>query len=62
MQQAIQAAEDEVEDEEDEHLEWARETLTRMCLDMAMNGPAPSQQHMWQASPAVRTFQASVSG
>ena len=47
MQQAIQAAVDEVEDEEDEHLEWARETLTRMCLEMAMNGPSPSPER-WQ--------------
>lgn len=47
MQQAIQAAVDEVEDEEDEHLAWARETLTRMCLEMAMNGPAPSPER-WQ--------------
>src|SRR5918997_1053906 len=47
VQQAIQAAVDEVEDEEDEHLEWARETLTRMCLEMAMNGPAPSPER-WQ--------------
>lgn len=91
MQQAIQVAVDEVEDEEDEHLEWARETLTRMCLEMAMNGPSPSperwqriisnpftpieqlhpapllddpdllppsQQPMWQDSPAVRAVRA----
>jgi rubrerythrin len=94
MQQAIQAAVDEVEDEEDEHLEWARETLTRMCLEMAMNGPAPtpecwqrvisnpftpieqlhpapmsddpdllppSQEPMWQESPAVRAVRAASS-
>jgi hypothetical protein len=47
MQQAIQAAVDEVEDEEDEHLSWARDTSTRMCLEMAMNGPAPSPER-WQ--------------
>ena len=47
MQQAIQTAVDEVEDEEDEHLEWARETLTRMCLTQAMNGPAPPPER-WQ--------------
>jgi hypothetical protein len=47
MQQAIQGAVDEVEDEEDEHLEWARETLTRMCLEVAMNGPAPAPER-WQ--------------
>jgi len=95
MQQAIQAAVDEVEDEEDEHLEWARETLTRMCLEMAMNGPAPSperwqrvisnpftpieqlhpapmsddpdllppsQEPMWQESPAVRAVRAASAG
>jgi hypothetical protein len=95
MQQAIQTAVDEVEDEEDEHLEWARETLTRMSLDMAMNGPSPSperwqrvisnpftpaeqvhpapmsgdpdllppsQEPMWQDSPAVRTVRASSRG
>ena len=94
MQQAIQAAVDEVEDEEDEHLEWARETLTRMCLEMAMNGPAPtperwqrvisnpftpieqlhpapmsddpdllppSEEPMWQESPAVRAVRAASS-
>jgi rubrerythrin len=94
MQQAIQAAVDEVEDEEDEHLEWARKTLTRMCLEVAMNGPAPSperrqrvisnpftpieqlhpapmsgdpdllppsQEPMWQESPAVRAVRAASS-
>ena len=93
MQQAIQAAVDEVEDEEDEHLAWARETLTRMSLDMAMNGPSPSperwqrvisspftpieqihpapmsddpdllppsQEPMWQDSPAVRAVRAAT--
>jgi len=95
MQQAIQAAVDEVEDQEDEHLSWARDTLTRMCLEMAMNGPAPSperwqriisnpftpieqfhpapmsddpdllppsQEPMWQESPAVRAVQAAGTG
>src|SRR5215207_1201630 len=47
VQQAIQTAVDEVEDEEDEHLSWARDRLTRMCLEMAMNGPAPSPER-WQ--------------
>jgi len=94
MQQAIQAAVDDVEDEEDEHLAWARDTLTRMSLEMAMNGPAPSperwqrvisnpftpierlhpapmsddpdllppsQEPMWQESPAVRAVRASLS-
>ncbi|MDP8922659.1 MAG: ferritin-like domain-containing protein [Chloroflexota bacterium] len=44
MRRAVQAAVDEVESEEDEHLAWARETLTRMSLLMAMEGPAPSPE------------------
>jgi rubrerythrin len=95
MLDAIQAAVDEVESEEDEHLSWARDTLTRMGLEMAMNGPAPSperwqrvisnpfipierlhpspmsgdpdllppsQEPMWQDSPAVRAVAALRNG
>jgi hypothetical protein len=47
IQQALQEAVDEVEQEEDEHLNWARETLAQMCLRMAMQGPAPSPER-WQ--------------
>jgi rubrerythrin len=94
MQHAIQVAVDEVESEEDEHLSWARDTLTRMSLEMVMNGPSPSperwqriisnpftpieqlhpapmsgdpdllppsQQPMWQDSPAVRAVRAAAS-
>jgi hypothetical protein len=39
---------DEVESDEDEHLSWAREMLTQMCLQMATDGPAPSPER-WQA-------------
>src|SRR3712207_2366803 len=42
LQQALQEAVNEVEQEEDEHLRWARETLAQMCLPMAIEGPAPS--------------------
>jgi rubrerythrin len=48
MKQALQAAVDEVESQEDEHLEWARETLSEMALQMATDGPAPSPER-WQS-------------
>jgi rubrerythrin len=38
---ALTAAVNEVEAEEDEHLTWARETLTQRCLELALNGPTP---------------------
>ena len=47
VQQLIQDAVDEVEDQEDEHLAWARDTLTQMSLTMAFQGPAPSPER-WQ--------------
>jgi len=47
LQQALQEAVNEVEQEEDEHLRWARETLAQMCLRMAIEGPAPSPER-WQ--------------
>ena len=47
VRQAIQEAVDEVESDEDEHLSWAREMLTQLCLQMATEGPAPSPAR-WQ--------------
>jgi rubrerythrin len=45
--QALQEAVAEVEQEEDEHLRWARETLAQMSMRMAVEGPAPSPER-WQ--------------
>jgi len=47
LTQALQEAVGAVEQEEDEHLRWARETLSQMCLRMATEGPAPSPSR-WQ--------------
>jgi rubrerythrin len=45
--EALQAAVAEVEEEEDEHLEWARETLTQLCLEQVNQAKAPSPER-WQ--------------
>ena len=47
LKQALQAAVEEVEEQEDEHIEWARETLTRMCVEMVNQQQAPSPER-WQ--------------
>ena len=47
VKQALQAAVDEVESQEDEHLTWARETLSQLSLQVLMTGPAPSSER-WQ--------------
>jgi rubrerythrin len=47
LKEALQAAVEEVEEQEDEHLEWARETLTQLCLEMVNQKSAPSPQR-WQ--------------
>ncbi len=44
VKQAVAAAVKEVEQEEDRHLEWARETLGQLCLRMVLEGPAPSPE------------------
>ena len=48
MKQALTEAVAEVEPQEDDHLAWARDTLSQLCLAMAMQGPAPSTAR-WQA-------------
>jgi len=52
---AMTAAVNEVEDEEDEHLTWARETLARLCLQMVLSGPAPDplRQHAVMTGPTL---------
>ena len=47
MHKALQAAVDEVESQEDEHLEWARETLTEITLQVPSEGQAPPPER-WQ--------------
>jgi len=47
VRQAVAAAVQEVEQEEDRHLEWARQTLGQLCLQMVLQGPAPSPER-WQ--------------
>jgi hypothetical protein len=44
---AIEEAVQEVEPQEDIHLEWARDTLSQVALRMIMQGPAPSPER-WQ--------------
>ncbi len=48
MQRALQAAVQEVESQEDEHVGWARETLSQMTLQLAAQGKAPSAER-WQS-------------
>jgi rubrerythrin len=47
IKEALQAAVEEVESQEDEHVTWARETLTTMTLMMANESKAPSPER-WQ--------------
>lgn len=44
---AVEAAVNEVLGQEDEHLGWAGQELTRLSLQMAMEGPAPSPER-WE--------------
>jgi rubrerythrin len=46
LQQAVQ----EVEEQEDEHVEWARQTLSQMALQMVQQGPAPSPDRWMQVT------------
>ncbi len=46
--QALQQAVQEVEDQEDQHVEWARQTLSQMALEMVQKGPAPSPERWMQ--------------
>jgi len=45
--QALQAAVDAVEDQEDGHLSWARETLSGLCLQL-LEEPSPPNPLRWQ--------------
>jgi len=60
MQPALQAAVDEVEEQEDEHLEWARVTLMQMCLQMVNQKRAPdpwrSQRLITGPEPGIEEF------
>jgi rubrerythrin len=47
QKQMLQTAIDAVEDQEDEHLSWARETLSRLCLHM-LEKQAPPDPLRWQ--------------
>ncbi len=47
VKQAVQEAVREVEQQEDEHVQWARETLRQMGLRRLQQGPAPSSER-WQ--------------
>ena len=47
LKQALEQAVGEVESEEDEHLNWARDTLSELALRMVLEGPAPSPGR-WQ--------------
>ena len=44
LKQALQQAVQEVEEQEDQHVEWARQTLSQMALQMVQKGPAPSPE------------------
>ena len=44
VKQAVAAAVKEVEQEDHQHLEWARQTLGQLCLQMVLAGPAPSPE------------------
>ena len=44
MKQAIQQAVAEVEEQEDEHVQWAQQMLAQLCLQMALKGPAPAPE------------------
>jgi rubrerythrin len=47
VRQAVEQAVAEVESEEDEHLEWARQTLAGLGLALVLEGPAPPPER-WQ--------------
>lgn len=47
VRRAMEEAVGEVESQEDEHLDWAREALAQLCAQTVMQGPAPSLER-WQ--------------
>ena len=60
LKKALQAAVSEVEEEEDEHVEWARETLSQMTLQIVAEGKAPPSER-WQSritgpEPGIEAF------
>jgi rubrerythrin len=48
LQAALRPAVAEVEPQEDQHLQWARDTHAQLALRMVMLGPAPSPER-WQS-------------
>jgi rubrerythrin len=48
VKEALQSAVDQVEAQEDEHLAWARETLSQRSLQLLVDGSAPNPAR-WQA-------------
>src|SRR5215204_2271595 len=60
LKKALESAVSEVEEEEDEHVEWARETLSQMTLQMVAEGKAPPSER-WQSritgpEPGIEAF------
>lgn len=60
VQSVLKGAVDEVEEQEDEHLEWARQTLSELSMQMLNDAEAPSPAR-WQAlitgpQPPVTAF------
>jgi rubrerythrin len=47
VRDALQEAVQEVEAEEDQHVEWARQKASELCLRMVQQGPAPAPER-WQ--------------
>ena len=48
LKQAFQQAVQEVEEQEDQHVKWAHQTLSQMALQMVLQGPAPSPERWMQ--------------
>ena len=44
LKQALEQAVQEVEGQEDQHVEWARQTLSQLALQRVQQGPAPSPE------------------
>ena len=48
LKQALEQAVQEVEGQEDQHVEWARQTLRQLALQRVQQGPAPSPERWLQ--------------
>ena len=48
MKQALEQAVQEVEEQEDQHIAWAHETLSQMALQLVQQGPAPAPERWLQ--------------